>query len=444
LHTVIIGNGIAGITCARHLRKQSDERITVISGETDHFYSRTALMYIFMGHMRYEHTKPYEDWFWSKNRIDLKRAWVSSVDTENKVLRLDDAAPLNYDRLVLATGSRSRLANWKGLDLQGVHSLYSIQDVRRLDDATNLVLSSSAETPRAVVVGGGLIGVELCEMFRSRGLEVTLLVREACFWGNVLSLDEGRMVEGHLASHGVEVLTNTELESIQGESGRVSGVRLDSGASIDCSIVALAIGVEPNVDWLKDSSIELRRGVLVDRMFRTNVQDVYAIGDCAEFRDPPPVMAAINQVWYTGRMMGETLSQILIGKDVKYNPGPWFNSAKFFDLEYQTYGQVAPVPKPGEQHFFWRDLEGRRCVKVVFDSDGSIFLGINTIGFRVKHELMATYLEQKATVQEVLQAFQRWNFDPEFTGDFHSEVLEKWNTERPDLAVKPKRRRAWF
>ncbi|MDP4664362.1 MAG: NAD(P)/FAD-dependent oxidoreductase, partial [Salibacteraceae bacterium] len=72
-HVVIIGNGIAGVTCARHIRKRSNAKITIISGETDHFFSRTALMYIYMGHMKYEHTKPYEDWFWEKNRIDLKR-----------------------------------------------------------------------------------------------------------------------------------------------------------------------------------------------------------------------------------------------------------------------------------------------------------------------------------------------------------------------------------
>ncbi len=364
-------------------------------------------MYIFMGHMRYEHTKPYEDWFWSKNRIALKRAWVSAVDTEKRVLQFNDSAQLAYDRLVIATGSRSRTVILDGVNLSGVHTLYSLQDVERLDESTKAVLSSAQGARKAVVVGGGLIGIELCEMFRSRGLEVSMLVREPSFWGNVLSLEEGRLVEVHIRSHGVEVLTETELVSIEGEAGHVSRVRLSSGAEIECSIVALAIGVEPNVNWLQNSGIELGRGVLVDRMFRTNAQDVYAIGDCAEFRDPPSGVAAINQVWYTGRMMGETLSQILIGKDVEYAPGPWFNSAKFFDLEYQTYGQVATVPKPDEQHFFWRDLEGRRSIKVVFDAQQSIFLGINVIGFRVRHELIAAYLEKEATSQEVLKRFER-------------------------------------
>ena len=83
-HIVIIGNGVSGVTAARHIRKLSDKKITIISSETSHFFSRTALMYIYMGHMKFENTKPYEDWFWSKNRIELKQARVASIDTKNK------------------------------------------------------------------------------------------------------------------------------------------------------------------------------------------------------------------------------------------------------------------------------------------------------------------------------------------------------------------------
>ena len=86
MHIAIIGNGISGITAARFLRKLSDHQITVISSETDHFFSRTALMYVYMGHMRFEDTKPYEDWFWEKNRIDLKRAPVDSISPQDKEL----------------------------------------------------------------------------------------------------------------------------------------------------------------------------------------------------------------------------------------------------------------------------------------------------------------------------------------------------------------------
>ncbi|MFN3488232.1 MAG: FAD-dependent oxidoreductase, partial [Emticicia sp.] len=183
-HVVIIGNGISGITAARHIRKQSDCKITVISGETDHFFSRTALMYVYMGHVKFEHTKPYEDWFWEKNRIELKRAWVKTVDFEEKKLyfRLpndDDkeakiGGSISYDKLILALGSTPNKFGWKGQNLKGVQGLYSYQDLESLQELTPTI-------KKAVIVGGGLIGVELAEMLHSRGIDVTFLVRENSF-----------------------------------------------------------------------------------------------------------------------------------------------------------------------------------------------------------------------------------------------------------------------
>lgn len=106
-HIVIIGNGISGITAARNIRKNSNDRITVFSSETEYFFSRTALMYVYMGQMKFEHTKPYENWFWKKNRIDLVNGHVDSVDVDNKKLSIKNLPPFSYDILIIATGSRS-------------------------------------------------------------------------------------------------------------------------------------------------------------------------------------------------------------------------------------------------------------------------------------------------------------------------------------------------
>ena len=144
MHVVILGNGITGITCARHIRKKSDHRITVISAETDYFYSRTALMYIYMGHMKYEHTKPYEDSFWKKNRIDLVRAWIEKIDTGSKKLIAADGREYPYDKLVLATGSASNKFGWPGQDLPGVQGLYSYQDLEALQANTQGPVSTAA------------------------------------------------------------------------------------------------------------------------------------------------------------------------------------------------------------------------------------------------------------------------------------------------------------
>jgi NAD(P)H-nitrite reductase large subunit len=179
MKVVIIGNGISGITAARHIRKQSEHEILVISGETEHFFSRTALMYIYMGHMQYENTKPYEDWFWEKNRIDLKKAWIESIDFDKKSLQTSDNEIIPYDKLILALGSKPNKFGWKGQDLEGVHGMYSFQDLEKLENRSKKIKTG-------VIVGGGLIGIELAEMLHSRGQHAILLVRENSFWNNVL------------------------------------------------------------------------------------------------------------------------------------------------------------------------------------------------------------------------------------------------------------------
>ena len=118
-NVVIIGNGVAGITCARHIRKQSNFDITVISSESKYFYSRTALMYIFMGHMKYEHTKPYEDWFWDKNRIKLVKDHVTLIDIKDKI-HFDKQHIEAKGRLVVVDFT----ATWCGVTIMSMTTRY--------------------------------------------------------------------------------------------------------------------------------------------------------------------------------------------------------------------------------------------------------------------------------------------------------------------------------
>ena len=207
-HIVIIGNGIAGITCARNIRKQSNDDITVISSETEHFYSRTALMYIYMGHMKYEHTKPYEDWFWEKNRIQLVKDHVTSIDVKGKKILLQKGASINYDKLVIATGSVSNKPNFTGINLSGVQSLYGMPDLELMNENTKGIRS-------AVMIGGGLIGIEMTEMLLSRNIHVTFLIRENAYWDNILPEEEAEMISRHIKEHHVDLRTATELREIK-------------------------------------------------------------------------------------------------------------------------------------------------------------------------------------------------------------------------------------
>ena len=443
MHIVIIGNGIAGITAARTIRKLSpagltgrDHRITVISGETDHFFSRTALMYIYMGHMRFEDTKPYEDWFWEKNRIELVNGWVEKVDTKNKKLTFDDNRELAYDKLLIATGSKSNKFGWPGQDLDGVQGLYSMQDLEAME-------YYSEGLKRAVIVGGGLIGIEMAEMFHSRGIPVTFLVRENNFWGIVLPLEEAQMINRHIRANGIDLRLETELKEIWGDKkdGKVKMVVTNKGEKIQCGFVGLTVGVSPNIDFLHFSEIELGKGVLVNEFLETNVPDVYAAGDCVQLRNPNPGRRPTEAVWYVGRMMGEVAAHNMVASAggqnrqspivnrQSYDPGIWFNSAKFFDIEYQVYGAVLSNPPEYHTSLYWEHPGGRRSIRIVYDKNNGAVLGFNLMGVRYRHEVCEKWIREGTHVEEVLQNLGLANFDPEFYKEYEQDVVALYNQQ---------------
>ncbi len=423
-HIVIIGNGISGITAARHIRKLSDQKITIISAETEHFFSRTALMYIYMGHMKYEHTKPYEDWFWKKNRLDLKFGFVKSIDTKSKTLHFEEGDTLDYDKLIIATGSKSNKFGWPGQDLKGVIGLYSKQDLEALETwAPNYQVCK-----RAVIVGGGLIGIELAEMLNTRKIPTTFLVREDNFWDGILPIGEAQMINRHIKNHGIDLRLKSNLKEIKSDGNGFANsiVVEETGEVISCNLVGLTPGVSPNIDMVKTSGIKTDKGVLVNRFLETNIENVYAIGDCAQQMEAIGNRRPVEAVWYTGRMMGETVAQTICGNRIEYKPGHWFNSAKFFDIEYQTYGWVFAKPKDGNAHFHWKHDDDTKCVTIEYEKESNLFLGINTFGIRMKHEIFDKWLTEKKSADYVMVHLKEANFDPEFYKTFEKEILTKY------------------
>ena len=439
-HIVIIGNGISGVTLARHIRKLSDYKITIISGETDYFFSRTALMYVYMGHMKFEHTQPYENWFWKKNRIDLVKDFVTTVAPSENEVHLASGTKISYDKLVIATGSKPNKFGWPGQDLEGVQGLYSKQDLDNLEK-----FAPDKETcKRAVIVGGGLIGIEMAEMLRSRKIPVTFLVREKSFWNGVLPAGESALINEHILEHHIDLRLDTNLvEIIADENGRAKAVITDKGDTIECNVVGLTAGVTPNIDFLKSSGIELGRGVKVNRLLETSAKNVYAIGDCAEQHEAIGNRRPIEAVWYTGRMMGEALAQTLCGKSTEYKPGHWFNSAKFLDVEYQTYGWVFSErnKKDHEQHFHWRHDTEKICITIAYDKESKLFLGINTFGIRMRHEIFDRWLTEKRTIDYVLEYLKDANFDPEFYKQYEDQIVSKYNLESGSIIST--RKKSW-
>jgi NAD(P)H-nitrite reductase large subunit len=322
--------------------------------------------------------------------------------------------------LVIATGSKSNKFGWPGQDLKGVQGLYSFQDLERMEENCKGI-------NHALIVGGGLIGIEMAEMLLSRKIGATILVRENEFWSNVLPLQEGNLISRHVRSHHVDLRLKTELKEIHSdENGRVKSIVTNKGETIYCQFVGLTVGVSPNINFLKNSGIETKTGVLVNEFLETNISNIYALGDCVERKYDLTGRRNIEQVWYTGRMMGEVVAQTITGEKTKYEPGPWFNSAKFFNIEYQTYGNVGNELKANESEFYWEHSSGTKCVHVVWDKLTNQFLGINTLGIRMRHECFDRWLRESRSIDFVINRLAEANFDPEFFSRHEDEIISEY------------------
>jgi NADPH-dependent 2,4-dienoyl-CoA reductase/sulfur reductase-like enzyme len=428
MHLAVIGNGITGVSAALEVRRlQPEWEITLISGESPHFFSRPALMYVFMGHMSFEDTKPYEDWFWKSRRIDLIHDWVRRIDTQGRELHFAGRDRLAYDALLLATGSRPNKFGWPGQDLENVQGFYSLQDLADLESAAQGLRT-------AVISGGGLIGVELAECLHSRGAHVVMLARESSYWNNILPAGESRMITDVIRSAGIDLRLEEELAEIVGDSrGRARAVKTKAGETIECQLVGLTAGVSPNLTAIEGTDIEHGRGILVDERFETNVEGVFAAGDCAELRTPEGERNTIEQLWYTGKMQGAIAGRIIAGEQAAYDRGIWYNSAKFVDLEWHTYGQVPgelflPDPPPSRS-LYWEHRDRRRCLRIAHEE--GVVKGMNAMGLRHRHRVWERWIAEGRDIAYVLEHLREANFDPELFARYERQIVGALREQLP-------------
>lgn len=399
---VIVGNGVAGVTAAFTLRERDPEaRITIVSGETDYFFSRTALMYAFMDRMNRQDLEPYERQVFQKKRLELVRGWVTNLDAGSRRILLDSGRSLEYDALLLATGSSPRKPSWRGFDhrLDGLVHFVSMQDLDRCE-------KFAKTARRAVVAGGGLIGVELVECLRHFGIDVTFLVREPWYWPAALFEEEGAMVTAHIERHGVRVETKEEVDEVLSDGGRVRGIRTVSGFELACDLLGVSIGVEPSIDWLRgvSSPPDLGRGIRIDRAFRTSLPGVWAAGDCAEHD-------FVEQIWYSAKRHGELAARSILGERIDYHPPLFFNSAKFFEIEYTTVGRVTRLPDGAAS--WYRRIPGRDVSARIVHHEGAV-IGFNMLGSRWDHSVLERWIHQRRTLEDVVGRLSEAQFDVEF------------------------------
>lgn len=417
---VIVGSGVCGIEAALALRRREPQTpIALISDEHDHFFSRPALMYVFAGQMTVRDTEPYDRELFGRMGFERIRGRVTALDPAARRLALDSGATVGYDRLLLAAGSKARPAPWPGADGPGVHAFVTLRDLERLD-------AEARPGGRAVVLGGGLIGVEVAEILAHRGLHVTFVIRETWYFPVALDAREAALVAEHLRTHGIDVRLETPVEAIlRGPDGAVRGVRV-SGEEVPCDLVVAAIGVVPNTAFLAGGAIARAPSgaIEVDESLRTNVPGVWAAGDCANVtwmdgsRRP-------EQLWYTARDQGRVAAASMTGDAAVYRRGTWYNSAKFFDLEYTTAGWVPvlldfenrPIPlEAGVRTWFQRVPGAFASERIVCRGDRVV--GFNMLGGRWNHEPLLEWIHERRPLDWVLAHLHEAQFDEEFERRF--------------------------
>ncbi|MEO1174515.1 MAG: FAD/NAD(P)-binding oxidoreductase, partial [Myxococcota bacterium] len=387
---MIASPGVSELVLGQNARQRDPEaEITVISGETPYFFSRTALMYAYMDMMKRRDLEPYERSMYEAQGIRLIQDWVVDLNAETKTLSLKDGPDVPYDALILAVGSKPNMAPWTGADQikDGKVHFVSMQD---LDDCERLTPS----TQRAVVVGGGLIGIELVECLLFHGVEVTFLIREPYYWPVALAADESAFVAEHMREHGVDLRLRENLEEIRVDSqGRVSGVKTDKD-DIACQMLGISIGVHPMLEPIKEwrHQPELNRGIVVDRTLKTSLPDVYACGDCAEISQGEGERPLVEQIWYSAKRQGKLAGRNAFGDAIVYEPPTFFNSSKFFEIEYTTVGQVVRVPDGTPSRYY--KIPGKSIsARVVHD--GEKVLGFNMLGSRWNHEILMRWVDER-------------------------------------------------
>lgn len=442
MKVVIIGNGAAGIEAAITVRNREPAwHITIVSEESDHFFSRTALMWVHTGQLTHACIEPHERDLYARMDFTRVRARAIGIDVERREVRLAGELPgLPFDRLLVACGSRPRPGPWEGSDLRGVGHFVTHQDLAWLEEEIHGGPSRGGPPPRAgahmsattedspyrqrqsgwaarggppknpAVIGGGLIGIEAVEVMVAAGLRPSFLIREDWFWPIALNEAESTWIAERMRQHGVDVRLEENVETLNGVDA-LSSLTTDQGER-ECDLCVIAIGVVPNTEWLGETLERDRRGgLVVDAGLETSVEGIFAAGDCASVRWYHGAQMP-EQLWYTARDQGRVAGRRLLGDRAEYSRGLWYNSAKLMDIEYTTAGLVS-MNVEGEQNWFYEERGAvRSTLRVVVHEDRVI--GLNALGRRWDHALWLRWIEERRSLDHVLTRLNEAAFDSEF------------------------------
>ncbi|HDQ05903.1 MAG TPA: NAD(P)/FAD-dependent oxidoreductase [Candidatus Bathyarchaeota archaeon] len=378
LNIVIVGNGVAGVTAARTIKDKSPEtRVSIYTDESHHYYPRPRLYEVLSGEAKPQEVYMFsEEWYKKKGiNVHLNEKAVS-VDVDKNELTLEGGSTVSYDKLLLANGGHSFVPPIKGAEKTGVFTLRTIKDALDIKEFTE-------KTEKVIVIGGGLLGLEFASSLRKLGQQVTVVELYSWLLPRQLDPDGATILKNRIKSRGIDIVLSAKTVEILGKE-TISGILLEGGQTISGDLVLISAGIRSNTELASDAAIKVNRGVVVDEHLRTSADDVYAVGDVAEFggRVYGIIPAALEQATIAAANM--------LGEDSVYAGTVPSNTLKVVDVELASMGLINPE-EPGYEEIKKADEKKGVYKKLVLDKGkivGAILLG-DKRGFMSIKKLMA-------------------------------------------------------
>ena len=377
---LIIGNSAAAVGAVEAIRRNDKGNfITIISDEPHHVYSRPLISYLLAGHTKEDKMYYRDENFYKENNVETvfnKR--VTGVDTKKKQVILDNKGQvargkgqaIEYDKLLIATGGTPFVPPIKGKDRKNVYTFTKWSDAAE-------ILKVSKNVKKAVVIGAGMIGLKAIEGLNAIGIDVTVVELAPEVLSRALDKDASRIVQRKMEEAGVEVITNNEVVEITGKGNVATGVVLRDKKKIKCDLVIVAIGVIPNIGFIKDSGIKINRGIVVDERMETNLKGIYAAGDVAEALNMLTNEKMPIPIWPLAYRQGGIAGDNMSGGSQVYKGGFPMNSIEFPGVPTISIGIIEPRGE-GYESIIKNDAANGNYKRIIIKNErlvGAILVG---------------------------------------------------------------------
>ena len=371
MHLAIVGNGAAGLSALSRFRAiDKDSKITLVSAEGGSAYSRVLLPYYLRRKIPYENLFIRQPEDYEKLGVQTEfGTGVSRVDTESHRLTLADGRSIDYDRLLVATGSRPFLPPIEGLAGANVLHLWTLQDTERLDTLFE-------PGKRALVLGSGFIALQAAWAAQQRGLQVTVYELLPRIMPTVLDEAGAALLQRKVEEHGVEVLVGIQTERVDRSKPGALTVHAKGRPPLEVDLIIVGAGVRPNIEFLADSPVRTDRGILIDEYMQTNVPGIYAAGDVARGPTSFGETHQTHALWPTAVEHGTIAGENLAGHRIPYQGSLNMNVTEMFAVTVASMGKF--IEEEGTRSHLVENSGSSRYLKILLREEvpvGAVALG---------------------------------------------------------------------